>query len=135
MTKINWRKYWWQPGFAVAFLATGVPYWLIPYNKLSLPDAVIGAGLIVVVAAAAAARVYSGKPFMRVVTVMGLTVPAAVVARVVFDGVRNLTTHNLWPIEMLIAILIGSAAALVGALLGSLALWMSRVESEDDQTG
>lgn len=25
---IDWRKYWWQPGFVLAFFAVGVPCWL-----------------------------------------------------------------------------------------------------------
>lgn len=65
--------------------------------------------------------------------VVGLTVP--IVARVVFDGAFNPAMHNLWPIEMLIAILIGSAAAMINVLLGSLALRMSRAEPEDQQSG
>ena len=46
------QKYWWQPGFGAAFFAVGVPYSQIPYNRLNLPDAVLGAGLLVLVAAA-----------------------------------------------------------------------------------
>ncbi len=36
---IDWRKRWWLPGFVPPFLAIGVPYWQIPYNKVNLPDA------------------------------------------------------------------------------------------------
>ncbi len=132
---IDWRKYWWQPGFALAFFAVGVPYWLIPYNRLSLPGALIGAELVVVFAAAALARVYSGKSFMRVVMVMGSAVPAAVMARVVVDGMLDYSAHNLWPFEVVIAILVGGPAALAGALAGSVALWLSGGGRDDGQTG
>ena len=123
---IDWRKYWWQPGFTAAFFTVGVPYWLTPYNKLNLPDSVLGAGLLVVIAAAALARVYSGRPFWRVVAIMGSVVPAVVMARVVVDGLRDSTSHNLWPFEVVIAVSVGGMAALVGTLLGSLVLLLSR---------
>lgn len=123
---IDWQKHWWQLGFAVAVLAVGVPYWQVPYNKLNLPDAVLGAGLLAVVAVAALARVYSGRHFFRVVAVMGSSVPAVVMVRVVVDGLLDSTSHNLWPFEVVIAAFVGGAAALAGALLGSTLLRLSR---------
>ncbi len=123
---IDWRKYWWQPGWAAAFFAVGVPYWLIPYNKVNLPDAVLGAGLFVVVAAAVLARAYSGKPFWRVVGVIGSVVPAVVMVRVAVDVSRDSTSHNLWPFEVVIAVFVGGAAALAGSLIGSLMSLRSR---------
>jgi presenilin-like A22 family membrane protease len=99
-----------------------VPYWLTPYSQLNLPDAVLGAGLLVIMAAAALARAYAGRPFWRVVAVMGSAVPAVVMLRVVVDGVRDSTSHNLWPFELVIAVFVGGLAALAGTLLGSLML-------------
>lgn len=132
---IDWRKYWWQPGFALAFFAVGVPYWLIPYNKLNLPDALLGVELVVVFAAAALARLYSGKSFLRVAMVMGSAVPAVVMARVVVDGVLDYSAHNLWPFEVVIAILVGGAVAVSGTLAGSVLLWLSRKGANDEQAG
>lgn len=129
---IDWRKYWWQPGFVAGFFAVGVPYWLMPYNSINLPDAVIGAGLVVVTAVAALARAFAGKSFMRVVMVMGAAVPAAVMARVVADGVGDATSHNLWPLEIIIAAFVGAAAVLTGALIGSVVLWLSRKGRNDE---
>ena len=76
MMTIDWRKYCWQPGFVAGFFAVGVPYWLIPYNAINLPDAVIGAGLVVVAAAAA-------------------------LARVVVEGIQDSISHNLWPLAII----------------------------------
>lgn len=132
---IDWRKYWWQPGFALAFFAVGVPYWLVPYSKLNLPDALSGAGLAVVFAAAAVARMHAGKSFMRVVMVMGAVVPAVVMTRVVMDGVRDATSHNLWPLEIIIAVFVGGATALAGTLIGSVMLWLIRRGRDDESTG
>ena len=128
---IDWQKYWWQPGFAMAFFAVGVPYWQIPYSKLNVPDAVLGAGLLAVAAAAALARVYSGRHFFRVIAVIGSSVPAVVIARVVLDGLRDSTTHNLWPLEVAIAALVGAAAALAGGLLGSALLRLGAGRADD----
>jgi len=122
---LDWRKYWWQPGFAAAFLVVGIPYWLIPYNKLNLPDGVLGVGLLVLIIAAALARISSGRRFFVVVAVMGASVPAVVMARVIFDGFRDPSAHNLWPFELVIAVFVGGVVALVGALIGSLVLRMS----------
>lgn len=131
----DWRKYWWQPGFALAFFAVGVPYWLIPYNRLNLPDALLGVELLVVFAVAALARMYSGKSFLRVAMVMGSAVPAVVMARVVVDGVLDYSDHNLWPFEVVIAILVGGAVAVTGALAGSMLPWLSRKGGDDEQAG
>jgi hypothetical protein len=124
---IDWRDHWWWlSSFLVAFLAVGLPYWQIPYNKLNLPDAVLGAGLLVVGAAALLTRIYSGRHFLLVVVVMGAAVPAAVMARVLFDVMRDPTSHNLWPFEVVIAAFVGGAAAFAGALLGEVVLRLLR---------
>jgi len=132
---LDWRKYWWQPGFALAFFAVGVPYWLIPYNKLNLPDALLGVELVVVFAVAALARLYSGKSFLRVAMVMGAAVPAVIMARVVVDGVLDYSAHNLWPFELVIAILVSAVVAVPGALAGSVLLWLSPRGNDDEQAG
>ena len=123
---IDWRKYWWLPGFAVGLLTIGVPYWLVPYHKLNLPDALFGVGLLVVIAAAALSRLYSGRHFWHVVAVMGSVAPMVVIMRVVVDGLRDSTTHNLWPFEVVIAVFVGGVVALAGTLLGSLGLLLLR---------
>ena len=48
--------YWLVAAFVLGFFAVGVPYWQIPYAKVSLPDTLYGAGLLVVGVLAAAAR-------------------------------------------------------------------------------
>lgn len=131
---IDWRKHWWKPGFTLAFFTVGVPFWMIPYSKANLPDGLYGPGLVVVLAAAVVARAYSGKSFMRSVLVMGSAVPAAVMARVIVEVAQRPTSHNLWPFELVIAMLVGGAAAVAGALLGSLLLWGKR-RSVDRELG
>lgn len=123
---IDWNKYWWLPGFAAALLAVGVPYWLTPYGKVDHPNPLLGAGLLVVVAAAALTRFYSGRPTLKVAAVMGSVFPAVVMLRVVVEVSRDPTSHNLWPFEVVITAFVGGAAALAGTLLGASVSWLSR---------
>lgn len=110
---------WLVAAFLVGFFAVGLGYWPIPYSKVSLPNSLYGIGLIVVGGAAGLTRVFSDNSFWRTVLVIGAAVPGAVFARVVFDGLRDPTSHNLWPFEILIALVVGLAVTLLGTLLGS----------------
>ena len=101
-----------------AFFAIGVPYWRIPYSQVSLPGSLYGFGLIVAAVVAASMRTMALASFRKAFVLAALTVPAAVMARVAMDGVRDPTSHNLWPFEVVIALGIGIAAAFPGALLG-----------------
>jgi hypothetical protein len=123
MSKMR-TTYWWLPGFAVSFLAVGVPYWRTPYNRLDLPNALAGTGLVVLVAAAALTRALSGRRSLTIASAIGSAVPAVVVSRVIVDVMRDPTSHNLWPFEVVIAVFAGWAAALAGAVSGGL---MSRL--------
>jgi hypothetical protein len=103
-----------------AFLAIGIPYWQVPYANLSLPNSLPGPGLIAVFVLAALLRLVSSSRLLMAILVAGAAVPAAVMARVVYDGLADPTSHNLWPLEIIIAGVIGFAVSLAGALLGSL---------------
>ena len=123
--------HWWAPAFFVAFFATGISYWQIPYATLSLPDSLIGIGLLVVSVVAAVTRAYAKSRLLPVICVVGAAVPCAVFARVVVDGIRDPTSHNLWPIELVIATVVGLFASSAGALIGSVPALMSRRGSSD----
>jgi hypothetical protein len=102
---------------ALSLLAVGVPYWQIPYAALSLPNALLGVGLLVPLLAAAAIRVVAGVPFLAAVGV-GLAVPCVVALRVVADVMGDPSSHNLWPFEVILASVVGLAVSVCGALLG-----------------
>jgi hypothetical protein len=104
--------------FAAVFLAVGVPYWLVPYNK-SLPALVIAIGLAAIVAAAAILA-FGGTRFSSSFVVPALAVPAAAMARIVVEVFHDKTSHNLWPFEIVIALGIGFPVAFLGAALGRL---------------
>lgn len=111
---------WLAAAFLVGFFAVGSGHWPIPYSKVSLPDSLYGIGLIVVGGAAALTRALSDNRFWRTVLVTSAAVPGAVFARVIFDTWRDPTSHNLWPFEILIALVVGLAVTVLGTLLGSL---------------
>jgi hypothetical protein len=106
--------------FISSFLAVGVPYWLIPYSEVNLPDTLIAIGMLVIIFAALVLRSYGIAPFWKVTSIVGASAPAAVFARVAVDCAIDPTSHNLWPLEIIIALLIGLVCALVGAIAGSL---------------
>lgn len=114
-------KYRTWAAFAVSFLAVGLPYWRIPYKSVNLPDALMAPGLLVVCAAAMLLRVLRIAPFWRTTVIIGAAVPAAVFARVIAEGLQDPTSHNLWPLEIIIATILGFVCALAGAICGTLA--------------
>lgn len=115
------RSPWLLGAFFVGFLAVGLPYWQIPYSKLNLPNALMEFGLVVVVAAAAICRAIGKTPLLKTILVVGAAAPAAVFARVIAEGIKDPTSHNLWPFEVVIGLFLGLCASAIGALLGSLA--------------
>lgn len=114
------KSLWLPLSVAASFLAVGIPYWPIPYSNLNLPDAVLEPGLVVVAISALLLRIYGVAALWRVIWMVGGSVALAVMARVVVDGVRDPTSHNLWPFEIIIALVIGFACSASGAITGSL---------------
>jgi hypothetical protein len=112
--------YWLAAAFVVGFFAVGFPYWQVPYSKVSLPDALYGAGLLAICILASAARAFGKARVVFLVFAVGAAVPAAVLARVVVEATKDPTSHNLWPIELIIAAVVGIVCSSAGALLGSL---------------
>ena len=120
-------------GFLASLLAVGIPYWVIPYSSVSLPDALIGFGVIVVILAALALRAWVTAPFWKTTLVIGASVPAVVLARVFVEATADPTSHNLWPLEITIAMGVGFAAALIGTVAGSLIAKLMPRRAGDEQ--
>jgi len=104
----------------VSFLAVGIPYWLISYSEVNLLSALLTPFLILVVLSALLVRMYTNLSFWRITSVIGLSVVAAIIIRVLFEVAQDSTSHNLWPFEVMIALIVGFTSAAVGTLLGSL---------------
>jgi hypothetical protein len=114
------KSLWLPLCVAASFLAVGIPYWPIPYSKLNLPDAVLGPGLAVVAISAVVLRIYGVASIWRVTWTVGASVAMVVMARVIVEGTRDPSSHNLWPLEVIIALVIGMACSASGAMTGSL---------------
>src|SRR5690606_579092 len=93
---------WLRAAFITSFLSVGIPYWLIPYHKVNLPSSLIGPGLVVVVIAALLLRASAITSFWKTIRVIGSTLAAAVLIRVIVEGIRDPSSHNLWPLEVII---------------------------------
>ncbi len=115
-TKRNWLPF----AFVSSFLVVGIPYWSIPYNKVTLPSTLMGPALFAVPFVALMVHAYGGASFWSAVHIVGASVPAAVLARVIVETVKDPTSHNLWPFEIIIALFVGFPCALAGAFAGSL---------------
>ena len=120
--------------FVVAFFATGIPYWQIPYSKASLPNSLYGLGLAVVCVASFTVRLLWKASFAQATLVVGLAVPAMVMARVIVETSQDPTSHNLWPLELIIASAVGLAVSLVGSLTGGLLAKLVKVRATDGGT-
>ena len=117
---------WLVAAFAISFFAIGLPYWQIPYTKVSLPSTLYGTGLIVVGVLAAAARAVGKARLLGVILAVGAAVPAPILARIAVDTEKDPTSHNLWPFELVIAAVIGVLVSATGALVGSVPALFSR---------
>lgn len=118
--------YWLAGAFLAGFLAIGVFYWPVPYNKVTLPNTLFGAGLGVVCLGAAIARAFGKAHFLMAILAAAAAVPAAVMTRVGVEVIRDATSHNLWPFEVIIAMIVGLICASAGTLAGSLPTLFAR---------
>jgi len=104
-------------GTAVA----GALLWPIPYSKVQLtaqgfqlPWLISGA------VAAFATRLWFKQPAKTTALLIAAGYVAAVMGRVLVEGVADPYSHNLWPFEVVIGGGIGLLGGAIGALLGSL---------------
>jgi hypothetical protein len=120
-------------GFIVSVLAVGLPYWLIPYGsrEFSLPSALYGPQLCVPVLAAALAVGSGAAGFWKGLALLGASIPAAVMLRVVAEVIIDPTSHNLWPFEIIISAMVSAPCALAGAFIGWIA-WQIRGRIAED---
>jgi hypothetical protein len=116
---------WLLIAFLIAFVGVGFRYWQIAYTELSLPESLYGPGLVAVGVVAMMARAFGLARFWKVWLLLAATVPCVVLVRILVDASAHPGTHDLWPLELAIALGLGLAAALAGTLLGSLFLLRS----------
>jgi hypothetical protein len=121
--------------FAIAFVLAATFYWPAFEAKVNLPEALYGAPVALAGVAAFIDALLGRRPFARALWIGAAVLPATVFARVVYDGLRDPTAHNLWPFEVAIAIGVGLPAALAGAAAGVLVLRATGRHRRDDDAG
>lgn len=99
--------------FLLPLIAIGVPYWSRPYAELQLPGALLWWPVVLVFFGAVASRL-SGAGFMASWLIAGAPLMVVVLVRIVLDTAKDPTTHNLWPLEVLIADALGFGASFLG---------------------
>lgn len=109
---------WLFLAFVSCVLGVGVPYWLPDYHAINLPDSLMGPGLIMVGLAACLLYTSRATRWWKGTLTVAASVPAVVLIRVLVDCFEDPTAHNLWPLEMIIALGLGLSSALVGGIVG-----------------
>lgn len=117
------RLGWLTAAFLLSLLAIGAGYWPVPYSRLDTGD-LFGAGMFVAATAALLLRLFALAPTWMIVLALAAAAPAVALGRVLADWATDPTTHNLWPIELVLAAALGlvwvSLATLAGAGLARL---------------
>lgn len=109
---------WLFLAFVACVLGVGVPYWLPDYHAINLPDSLMGPGLIMVGLAAFLLYTSGVTRWWKGTMTVAASVPAVVFIRVLVDCFKDPTSHNLWPLEMIIALGVGLSSASVGGIVG-----------------
>jgi len=105
---------------ACAFLMVGVPFWIKPYFGLNLPNGLIHPGLLAIPLAAAWLRTRGGWGSLRSMAAAAAIAPAVVMLRVMVETAIDPTSHNLWPLELVIAGLLGLVVAAIGVAIAAI---------------
>lgn len=108
----------WCAVAAVCAVAVALGYFPALDAGLQLPDALYGPGLAVVCGAALFARWRALLGTFAACSAAWAGVPAAVLAKVTVDVLRDSASHNLWPFEVAIAVAVGAIPAALGAGVG-----------------
>lgn len=81
----------------LCFLANGLPFWNIPYSEVEIPTSLLSPALLVLVVSAYLVCLQPRVSVLATATLLGSSLPTAVVARVVAECLADPTAHNLWP--------------------------------------
>jgi hypothetical protein len=115
---------WLTVAFSAAFLAAGSQLWPGSHQEYLSRGGTHLVAAIAIVALLVAAL--SNLGVLRSALPVGCGIPAAVFVRVLADGIQDPTSHNLWPFEVVLALIVGMVAACPAALLGALLRYVGR---------
>ncbi len=111
---------------AIACIAIGLTYWLVPYRDAEVPSALIGPGLVFLAAASAVLQFREPRRWKSTFFAMAIAPIAAVCVRIAMDVARDPTSHNLFPFELAFA---GFVALVTVGLSMAVGGWLRRMTS------
>ena len=105
----------------VGIIAGGFSYWFNPYNemrflgihiyKLMSSGAFLGSLIMTLI--------LNEKPW-KIALLITAGIIIGIMCRIVFDGINDSSTHNLFPFEIIIALFITVPSAFIGSYLSQL---------------
>jgi hypothetical protein len=105
--------------FIAAFVGSGLPFWVTPYARIGEQTWAIAA-LVVVLPLAAGLRLTGVAGLLATVTILPAAMLTANAVRIAIDTGVDPTSHNLWPLELILTLVAGLAAAVAGYVIGML---------------
>jgi len=105
--------------FIAAFVGTGLPFWLTPYAQIGEQTWAIAA-LVVVLPLAAGLRLTGLAGLLATATLLPGAMLGSNVVRIAIDTGVDPTSHNLWPLELILTLVAGLVAAVAGYVAGML---------------
>jgi hypothetical protein len=112
------RVLWLAFAFVAGLFLAGLPNWIAPYNRAGLFDPLMIVGLAGLAALAMMLVVGGIASPARAWATMAQCLPLAVAARIAVERLREPASHDLWTLEIPVAILVGSLAVLPGIAAG-----------------
>ena len=105
----------------VGIMAGGLSYWFNPYNELSLLGISIyklmGAGAFL--SSLSLTLILNEKPW-KIALLITTGIIIGIMCRIIFDGINDSSTHNLFPFEIIIALFVSVPSAFIGSYLSVL---------------
>lgn len=104
----------------IALLASGFTYWFIPYKQVNLLETYFLIRWINI-------SIFTGllgvllfkRPMIQASLMTSLGFLVAVFGRIIIEVIQDPTDHNLWPFEIILALILSFPTALLGALLAT----------------
>jgi hypothetical protein len=115
------RQVLWLAGaFLLCFVAGGFVEWRGSYQEYLQAGFHLATIAPLFVGVAMALTWLVGCAIVPSALAVGVAFPAIILVRVLLDGIRNPTAHNLWPVELVMAFVLGIIMALPAAATGGL---------------
>jgi len=105
----------------VGIMAGGLSYWFNPYNEMSSFGISIyklmGAGALL--GSLSLTLILNEKPW-KIALLITTGIIIGIMCRIIFDIINDSSTHNLFPFEIIIALIISVPSAFIGSYLAQL---------------